>query len=303
MAQKSGFFNALVNAGVYDRTYNADDYCDNLAVIISNGVLRGNDNLKVSASNLNLTVNAGRAWINGHYFYNDSTYSLPAVTAPTGGKRIDRVILRLDKTLSIRSLTIQYLQGTAATSPVAPALTRNENVYELCLAELTINANASTFASVVDTRSDADLCGWVYSVSGDDSFFENLDEEFETWFEEKKDTLASVTLFKRYKWESTLDSASSTVSFNIPQYDADTCFVEVYVNGFLADDYSVSGSTITFGTQLIAGTEVTVLAYKSIDGTGIMSVSDEITQLQNAYAALSGVSNYTYTCNGLNDNV
>lgn len=35
MAEKSGFFNALNVDGAYDRTYNANDYCDNLAVVIS----------------------------------------------------------------------------------------------------------------------------------------------------------------------------------------------------------------------------------------------------------------------------
>ena len=306
MAQKSGFFNALLQAGVYDRQYNADDYSDNLAVIISDGVLRDENNgLKVTASGLNLSVNAGRAWIKGHYYKNDTALSLPAVVPPTGGSRIDRVVLRFDKTISVRSITIQYLQGTAATSPVAPALTRTSTIYDLCLAEITVAANATSVA-VADKRGDSSVCGWVYSVSGDNSFFEAFDEEFEDWFDEVKDTLSSVTLFKQYKWEDTLATATNTVQFNIPQYDPDVCFFDVFLNGILADDYTVSGADgniLTFGTTLIAGTEVTVLAYKSIDGTGIMSVADEITQLQNQYATLDGVSKYVYKCTGLNDNL
>lgn len=303
MAQKSGFFNALLDAGVYDRTYTADDYCDNLAVVISTGVLRSvNDDLKVTASGLNLTVNAGRAWIKGHYYYNSTTYSMPAVVAPTGGSRIDRVVLRFNNNLAVRSITLDYIQGTAATSPVAPALTRTDTIYEICLAEITVAANASS-VSVKDTRADNTVCGWVYSTSGDNSFFTSLDNSFNEWFENAKDTLASVTLFKRYKWETTLGSGASTVTFNIPQYDADTCFIEVYVNGMLADDYTQLGSTITFGTHLVAGTEITVLAFKSIDGTGIMSVADEITELQNQFATLDGVSKYVYKCTGEDDNI
>ncbi len=108
MSQKSGFFNALLQAGVSDRQYNAADYCDNLAVIISDGVLRDENNgLKVTASGLNLTVNAGRAWIKGHFYKNDSAYTLPAVVPPTGGSRIDRVILRFDKTISVRNISIK----------------------------------------------------------------------------------------------------------------------------------------------------------------------------------------------------
>lgn len=303
MAQTSGFFNALLGANGYDRTYNANDYSDNLAVVISSGVLRSiNDDLKVTANGLNLTVNAGRAWINGHYYRNSTAYNLPVIVTPTGGSRIDRVVLRFDNTLNVRAITIEYLQGTAAVNPVPPALTRTDTIYELCLADITLQANGTT-AGVTDTRSDAELCGWVYSTSGDGSFFTSLDNEFAVWFNEKKDTLASVTLFKRYTWETTIASATNTVQFNIPQYDPEDCFFDVYVNGILADDYTASGNTLTFSAQLIAGTEVTVYAYRSIDGTGIMSVSDEITALQNAVAALSGVSDYTYKCTGVDDNI
>ena len=303
MAQKSGFFNALLQAGVYDRTYNADDYCDNLAVIIGNGVLRStNDDLKVTANGLNLTVNIGRAWINGHYYNNTTAYSLPAISTPTGGSRIDNVVLRFDNTITGRQISIQYVQGTAATSPVAPTLTRTDTIYELCLAQITVNANA-TAASVNDTRANADLCGWVYSVAGDNSFFESLDNEFDTWFLGVKNTLSSVTLFKQYKWETTLANATNTVQFNIPQYDPDTCFFDVYVNGLYSDDYTANGNILTFNTTLTAGTDVTVLAYKSIDGTGIMSVADEITQLQNEYATIAGVSKYVYNATGLDDNI
>ena len=303
MAQKSGFFNALLNAGIYDRTYNANDYSDNLAVIISSGVLlSSNNDLQVTASGLNLTVSAGRAWINGHYYNNTTAYSLPAITPPTGGSRIDRVILRYDETITVRNISLQYLTGTAATSPVAPALTRTDTIYDLCIAEITVAANA-TSASVKDTRSDTELCGWVYSTAGDNSFFTNFNNEFNTWFEEKKDTLASVTLFKRYEWETTLGAATSSLTFNIPQYDEDTCFIEVYVNGMLAIDYAQSGSQLVFTEQLNAGTVVTVFCFKSIDGTGIMSVSDEITELQQQFATLDGVSKFTYTATGQDDNI
>jgi len=303
MAQKSGFFTALLNAGVYDRTYRAEDYSDNLAVVISNGVLRSTANdLKVTANNLNLTVNAGRAWIKGHYYYNDSAYSLPAVVPPTGGSRIDRVVLRYDNTITVRSITLQYITGTAATSPTAPALTRTDTIYDICLANVLVSANAST-VTVIDTRDNTGLCGWVYSTSGDKSFFTSLDNQFEEWFQETKNTLASVTLFKQYTWETTLQSGSSAVQFNIPQYDPETCFVDVYVNGMLSTDYTLNDDILTFSPALTAGTEITVLAYKSIDGTGIMSVADEITELQNQYATISGASKYIYKATGLDDNI
>lgn len=304
--QRSGFFNALLKEGVYDRKYNANDYSDNLAVVISNGVLRSeNDDLKVTADGLTVTVGVGRAWINGHYYYNDTPHTFAAVSAPAGGTRYDRVILRLDTDISARTIELVYREGTAANTPTKPEIVRNDTVFELVLADIFIDTNA-TSVTVTDTRADDTVCGWVYSVKGDGSFFVTLDNDFYAWFKQTRDTVASVTLFKRYNWRTVVDTAASVFSFNIPQYDEEVCFIEVYVNGILETegiDYTLNGNTITFEGTLISGTEIEVKAFKSIDGTGIMSVADEITELQNAVAAINAAGEYEYICNGTNDNV
>lgn len=306
MAQSSGFFNALYRDGAYDRKYNANDYCDNLAVIISNGVLRSDaDDLKVTASGMIISVAAGRAWIDGHYYHNDATYTFPAIIAPIGGTRYDRVMLRLDNSISGRSISLIYVQGTAAATPTKPEPTRTDSVYDLVLADIFIDTNA-TSVTIADTRSDADLCGWVYSVSGDSSFFKTLDDSFYTWFSSVKDTLSSVSLFKQYQQTITTEVETQTIAFDIPQWDAGTCILEVYVNGVLdipTVDYTVSGSTLLFGSTLIAGTEITVNVYKSIDGTGIMTVAGEITELQNKVSKLEQVADYSYYCTGSSDNI
>lgn len=303
MSERSGFFNALLVDGAYDRTYNANDYCDNLAVVISNGVLRStDDDLKVTANGLVPTISAGRGWIKGHYYLNDTALSLAAVTAPVGGSRYDRIMLRFDNTLQQRRIHIVYIEGTASNNPTPPTPTRTDTVFDLVLADLYITSNA-TGMTVTDQRGNAELCGWVYSVVGDASFFTSLDNSFNTWFQSARDTLSSVTLFKRYADIITLASQTSVVSFNIPQYDAETCFVEVYVNGMLDTRYTLNNNVITFAGSLIAGTVVTVNAYKSIDGTGIESVADEITELQNQMAQVQGNGKYVYKCTGLNDNL
>ena len=306
MAEKSGFFNALYLNGAYDRKYNANDYCDNLAVVIGNGVLRSaDDDLRVTASGMVTTVAAGRAWINGHYYHNDAAIAFTAVTAPTGGTRWDRVMLRLDTQVSARSITLRYVQGTAANNPVKPAPVRSGTVYELVLADIYVGTNA-TSVQVTDTRADAALCGWVFSTRGNEDFFKTLDKDFNAWFVGVRDEVASVTLFKRYNWRTLLSSAASTVAFEIPQFDEETTFVEVYVNGVLdyeGVDYTRSGNIVTFKNSLVAGSEIIVKAYKSIDGRGIESVADEITELQNKVAAMYTAADYDYICNGVDDNV
>lgn len=306
MAELSGFFNALNVNGVYDRKYNANDYSENLAVIISNGVLRSaNDDLRVTANGMIATVAAGRAWINGRWYRNTAPLAFTAATPPAGGSRYDRIVLRYDNAVSGRKIALRYVQGVAADTPAKPEPVRSGDIYEIVLADIYVGTNATSL-QITDTRADDSVCGWVYSTVGNETFFKTLDNDFNTWFTQTKDAVASVTLFKRYNWQTVLETAQTIVQFNVPQWDEETCFLDVYVNGFLTaegDDYTRSGMNITFNNALVAGTEITVRVYKSIDGTGIMSVADEITELQNQVAALYTKGDYEYICNGVNDNV
>lgn len=73
MAFYSGFFNSK---GL-DRTYTAEDFTSYLSSIICNGILDTyGQNFKLTAANsgLGVVLGAGKAWINGHYFINDSRY-------------------------------------------------------------------------------------------------------------------------------------------------------------------------------------------------------------------------------------
>lgn len=351
----SGFYNSLQQDGVDDRVYNANDYSENLAAIISSGVRRSNDDdLKVTASGgMQLSIAIGRAWIEGHWAYNDSPYTDLAVpTAPTGNlKRIDRVVMRLGLNPTDtpdRAIVFSYKQGTPSINPTAPALERTSTVYEIALADITVNSNVTAInqGNITDKRSDKEVCGWITTPVGYNDYFTSIDTkcdevieefknnsdtlisetensfnefletsqgDFDTWFQEKKDTLAVSTLFKRYVWHKVIDSESSEVTFDIPQYDATSVdIIDVYVNGFIAvegADYTLDGSKITFITDekrngvKTVGTEITVYCYKSIDGTGLGSVSDEVTALQKAVSALKGINEYDYVCNGENDNI
>ena len=191
MAIYSGFFNALKVQGVYDRVYEADDYNDNLAAFLSTGVRRSGDNdLKVSASGLNVSVGKGRAMVEGHWIVNDTAYAVKTVTAPASLSRLDGVFVHLDANEATRAITIIYKEGTAAASPTAPACVRADGVYEIMLATVLVAANA-TNVTVTDTRADKDVCGWVRSPIGYDDYFEALDSAFDDWFEAMKGQLST----------------------------------------------------------------------------------------------------------------
>lgn len=314
MAEKSGFFNALNIDGVYDRKYNADDYSNNLAAIISNGVRRSGDNdlyVQANGSNMALTINPGWAFISGKYYHNNAIHTAFTVpTAPTGdSKRIDRIVIRKDESTNVRSIKLQYLTGTPAANPTAPALTRSGDIYEIAIADIAVNSSvtAITQSNIIDQRANAELCGWVTSPVGYDDYWKAQDEAFENWFLGVKNKVASVTLFKEFHWHGAFESAGASITFDIAQYDpTGVDIVQVYINGLRAVpevDYTLNNSTITFVNEVVAETEVHVVVYKSIDGTGLGSVSEEITQLQNQVAVLSNFNEFIYVCNGVNDNV
>ena len=73
--------------------------------------------------------------------------------------RIDAVVLRYDATA--RTTTLKVLQGTPASKPSAPAISRTELVYDLCLCQISRPAGqtALTAANLTDTRTDEALCG------------------------------------------------------------------------------------------------------------------------------------------------
>ena len=319
MALNSGFYNALESGGVYDRVYSADEYTNFYSAFIKDGVRRsGEDDFKCTASGLVITIAAGYAICGSKWVHNDAIYTLPAITPPVGDySRIDGVFLHVDTNEATRAASIIYRQGTAASTPQAPAKDTTAGVYELCLCTVGV-APSATSVTLTDTRGNSDLCGWITTPVGADDFFQIYDDEmtqfieqgeadFNEWFEDVRDTLASVTLFKQFTWYvKTTAQATTDVTFNIAQYDpSGVDIVNVYVNGMrevAGVDYTLSGSTVTFINSKVAGTEILVVVYKSIDGRGLGSVSDEITELQTQVGAMQDAYEFNYICNGLTDN-
>lgn len=339
MAEHSGFFNARLVDGQYDRTYNADDYRGNLGAVISNGVRRSEDNdLKVLAvsGSMDVIISTGRAWINGAWYYSDETIRITLDTPNNTLKRIDRIFLRFDNSVSGRSINVRYQAGVANANPEPPQLTRTNEIWELVLADINVGSQLEmttiTQDDIVDQRPNGktkfeqneegkwvqvegdDLCGWITTPVGYEGFFESVDSiimdhlnEIDGEWQTMKDNWASVTLFKKY--EDTLTTTQTITSVEVPitQYDpSGVDILEVFVNGIYVReglDYTRSDKVITFSMQKPVGTIISFSVYKSIDGTGLGSVSDEMTELQNQMAELNNIAEYRYMCTGENDNV
>ncbi|EGD46724.1 hypothetical protein Cpap_1262 [Ruminiclostridium papyrosolvens DSM 2782] len=189
--QKSSFFNSING----DRKYNASDYAAYFGSFIGNGVYPNpGNNLAVTASGgMNISVAAGKAWINGYYYENTGTFNMSIDPADGVLKRIDRIVLRLDHLN--RQIALSVLKGTPASTPTASLLTRTSDIYELGIADILIN-NGDTGvnqAHITDLRFNATLCGTVSGVVEQidtTGLFAQYDSAFNDWFKQAQNTLS-----------------------------------------------------------------------------------------------------------------
>lgn len=131
-------FNAVLVDDEYDRAYKAEDWAWYFATFIANGVFpKPSDGLQVVAySGMEVKVNAGYAFINGYAFRNPATLGLTLDRAEGAQNRVDRVVVRWD--LPRRDMYIAVLKGAPSARPVAEAVTRNTEIWELALADIYI---------------------------------------------------------------------------------------------------------------------------------------------------------------------
>ena len=154
----------LYPANGYD--FDAADVAAYLAGLTS-GVFSGAEDFPVTAADgLTVTVGAGRGWVHPSRFTGYSitkreadTLALPL--ADPSLPRIDRIVMRYDA--GARAASLQVLQGTASSTPTAPAISRTELTYDLCLAEIARPAGSTSISTgqITDTRLDEALCGLV----------------------------------------------------------------------------------------------------------------------------------------------
>lgn len=146
--------------------FDAADVAAYLAGLTS-GVFSSAEDFPVTAAGgLTVTVGAGRGWVHPSRFtgYSITKREADTLTLPLADPslpRIDRIVMRYDA--GARAASLQVLQGTASSTPTAPAISRTEMIYDLCLAEITrpAGSTAVTTGQITDTRLDEKLCGIV----------------------------------------------------------------------------------------------------------------------------------------------
>ena len=146
-------------------TYDADDASGYLATRLS-GVYSAEEDFAVTAQGgLSVQVSAGQAWVRparfkGRSIIMEQPATLSLTAADAVRSRIDRVVLRYDA--AAKKTRLQVLEGVPdSAGPAAPAITRTELIYDLCLAEIKrpAGSTAVTVADIYDTRADETVCG------------------------------------------------------------------------------------------------------------------------------------------------
>lgn len=294
MAEKGLFFNALPDSESvtgYDRNYNGDDISDWFSIVCDTGVVK--NGLGVTAgSGLSVNVAVGKATIRGKGYINSSILNFTLATAPTGSDpRYDMVVLRMNNTQSYSERRTHIIIQSVNSVPDVNYLTRNENIYDLLLAYVVVQPNATSISQIVDCRGDQDFCPWFTAVKGYDDYYDAIVQQFE--------------------YNGTMASAGTIVVTNLAAnlYNNKYSLVEVFCNGLKEEntDYTVGTSggyiTITFTATKAAGAEISVILNNFIDGEGLPTAISQYTQWAQAVSELQEANEHTYVCNGLNDNV
>lgn len=165
---RSGFFNSEIigydaeNMPIFDRAEEASFFAKYFNQFISNGVFPNpSTNMQVLANTgMQVKVSVGTCFINGYmgWVENAETFTIEESDIQA---RIDRVVARLD--FDNRKIQCYVKKGTASGNPIAPALQRDYDMYEIGLADIRVNANVIEIKqeNITDLRLNSELCGIV----------------------------------------------------------------------------------------------------------------------------------------------
>ena len=153
-----GTYANFYNSDNGDRVYDADSFSEWLRPFFKTGVFNGE--LQVLASSgMKVIVDTGNAFIEGKLKKFDSQTTLTVEQASANSTRIDAVVCRRNDT--DRDFTLMVVKG----STIAPLPVRENGIYDIVLAHITVPASAVEIKqeNITDTRMNADICGWVVS--------------------------------------------------------------------------------------------------------------------------------------------
>ena len=193
MAVTYGFYNSING----DRTYSAEQMGSIFDGIIKDGVYQGlGEAFKVTASTgMTVNVGSGRAWFDHTWTLNDTKLPVTLDAAHVLLPRIDSIVIEINKNTSSRANSVKVLKGSPSSSPIQPALTRNGNVRQYRIANVTVNPGAiSIKQSDISYKVGSEECPFVIGVLESlsiENFTSSMEAKWLEWFTTQK---ASATI-------------------------------------------------------------------------------------------------------------
>lgn len=283
---KAGFYNNKNESGVDDRVYSAKDIRKPYNSVYSKGIKpeadgTAGEKLKVTATGgMGIAVAEGEANLDA-WFENDGAFNI-TLDNSIGTDRYDCVIIRNDDSENVRMPSI-YIKSLSRVPTVAD-LTRNESIYEICVAyvKVTALATAITQSNIVDTREDGQLCNVMSGVGA-------------TVVRTYRNTVYSET------------AGQKNFLIGIPQFNKSRDHLTVIIEGRVLSEaaYTILSNTsveLNLGLPVI-GTKVDFEVRKSVNAAGADTVVQEVGGLLNDMAIVNKTLENHYYCDGVNDNV
>lgn len=150
VTQARGLFRGLGATGVYPANYG----------------LYSTDFACSDGGDLDVTVAAGEALVDGIYAAASSAKTVTLDAADPTDDRIDLVVLELDP--SAGTITLEKVTGTPDPSPTAPSPTQLfGGTYQLVLAEVTVPGGSAVLGTITDARTFATMLGAGNPSDGD----------------------------------------------------------------------------------------------------------------------------------------
>ena len=248
-----------------DRTYDADSFSEWLHKFFTTGVFE--DDLEVLANNnMTVTVQTGYANVEGKVRLFDATTTLIIETADATYNRIDTVVVERNDTN--REITLKVVKGGYSSEPTPTAPVRENGVYQLVLAEIYVEAGATSITQsiITDKRTDTTVCGFVYTPV--DTFdFDQFAVQFEAYLAEFKATRAAGfetwELAQQAAFEAWFDEIKGQLSEDAAGH------LQNEIDELKEDGLSGSIITVTTSENSLIGKTVTLTDSQGNTKTGV----------------------------------
>ena len=200
MAVTSGFFNS-VN---HDRLYNAEQISSMFDGIILDGIYQGLGDAFIvkpySELNCTVTVGTGRAWFDHTWTLNSTEHALTLDDPNVLYDRIDAIVIDVDRRQDVRANSIKVVKGTVSEhGATKPSLIEEELHNQYPLAYVTVKAGSAApikaqYIENVIGQSKTPLVAGVLEHMDIGMFVQQMEAEFNEWFDRLKDTIDENTV-------------------------------------------------------------------------------------------------------------